>query len=121
MFRSARRGTWHAFDLAQPGVEVDVEVALALLRFGQLVRQHFDLAADLRDVGLDGLEVAQEVEPLVLRLLLERGEPRFEILLQLVEPRVGRRDALARFVVVEQRGVRRVCANEERKRDQERA
>ena len=42
-----------AFELAQPGVEIDVQVALPLLRLLELVGQHFDLAAQLRDVGLD--------------------------------------------------------------------
>ena len=56
-----------AFELAQPRIEIDVEIALALLRLLELVGQHFLLAAQARDVRSDLLDLVEEIdEPLTL-------------------------------------------------------
>ena len=71
------------------------------------MRQHFDLAAQPRGVGLQQLDLVEELdEALALQLRFERRDAVVELLLDLGQPLVGRLDALARLVVVEQRRAR---------------
>src|SRR4029434_6074511 len=86
----------------------DVKITLAFLLLLLLVDQHFDLAAELRDVGLQLLDLAEKLDQsLALELRFERGDAVFELPLDLRHALVGRFDTLARLVVVEQRGARR--------------
>ena len=94
------------FHLAHARIDVDVQVLLPLLRLGELVGQHLDLATDLGDVGLDAFEIAQQVEAQLLALLLERHHARVERLGEAVEARLRGRDGLARLLVVEHARVR---------------
>ena len=69
---AARRGA--AFELAQPRVEIDVEIARALLRLLLLVGQNLDLAAQPRDVGPDLLDLSEQFdEALAFQLHFERA------------------------------------------------
>jgi len=111
-----------AFQLAHARVEVDIQIALALLRLLELVGQHLDLAADLGDVALQPLDVVGEIdERPALQLPLELGNAVVQVLLQLVDALVCRDNALARFLVIEQRGVRELRdEGNERKRSERR-
>ena len=105
---------------AHARVEVDVEVALPLLRLGELVRQHLDLAAHPRDVRLELLDRAEHLDqPLRLQLLLERRDAVLELLLHLRQAHVRLGDALSRLLVVEQRRVRDAAGERERQRRRE--
>jgi alpha-galactosidase len=104
-------GLWFEFErvmagtaLAQPRVEIDVEVALTLLCLLRLVVQHLDLAAQLRDIGFQLLDLAEELDQaLVLELQLERSEAILDLLLDLRQAEVGLFDAPPGFVIVEER------------------
>ncbi len=76
------------------------------MRLLELVGQHFVLAAQLGDIGLDLLDVAEQIgQPGVFRF--ERVEPLRQRSLDLVDARLELVDAPARLVVVEQRAARR--------------
>jgi len=101
-------------DLAQPRIEVDVEIALALLRLLELVGDDLDLPAQLRDVALQKLQLIGEIgESLPLHALLERRETVLDLPLQLRDAEVRRLDAPACLVVVEQCRVRRMRADQQ--------
>ena len=56
-------------DLAQPGVEIEIQVPLSLLSLLQLVGQDFILPAELGDVALDLLDISKQIDQRsVLRL-----------------------------------------------------
>ena len=113
-----RRGrTAGRLELAHARVEIDVQIALALLRLLELVSQHLDLPAQPRDVALDLLDAVEEIDQaLAAQLLLERRDAVVELLLHLREALVRVGDALARLLVIEQRGVRRLRERSERER-----
>jgi hypothetical protein len=50
------------FELAQPGVDVEVELLLARLSRIGLVAEHFELAAHARNFAAQGLDLAGELE-----------------------------------------------------------
>ncbi len=111
-----RAGSRRRLDLAQSRVEVDVQVALALLRLLELVGDDLDLSAQLRDIALQDLHLVGEVgEALSLHLLLERRQPVLDLALQLRQADVRRFDPPARFVIVEKCCLRNV--RDEEKRD----
>src|SRR5581483_1244649 len=106
--RAGRRGA-RGFELAHARIEIDVQIALPLLRLRKLVGHHFELTAQLRDFGLELLDLREEIgQTLVAQLRLDRGQALVEHLADLVDTLVGLLDASARLVVIEER-VRRRC------------
>ncbi len=110
----SRRIGWRRFggrrgclELAQSRIEIDVQIALALLRLFELVGDHFHLSPQTRDIGLDLLDLIEEVDqPAALELGLERRNPVFELPLDLRQARAGFVDPPARLVVIEKRRMR---------------
>jgi hypothetical protein len=91
---------------------------LSLLRLLDLVSDDFDLAAELGDIGLDLLDRVEQVhQPLTLQLLVDL----VDLLRELRHPLVGRIDALARLLIVEEAGTRERCKRTQRESDGERA
>ncbi len=58
----------------QPVVEVDIEILLTLLRGLQFIGEDFDLAAQLGDVGLDGLDLVGEIDLVAVDLFNPFGQ-----------------------------------------------
>jgi hypothetical protein len=93
----------------------------ALLPLGLLEVEHLDLATQPGRVGLQQLDLVEELDQtLALQLRFERRHAVLELLLQLGDALVGRLDALAGFLVVEQgraRGRRGQRRQQQRRRE----
>ena len=87
-------------DLAQPGVEIEIQVPLSLLSLLQLVGQDFILPAELGDVALDLLDISKQIDQRCT-FRLDRVETLQQRALELIDAGLQRVDATARFVVVE--------------------
>ena len=101
--RRARR----ALQLAQPPIEIQIQIALALLRLIEFVGQYFVLAAQFGDVGLDVFDVLQQIhQALALERRLERANALVERALELVDAALEHIDAMARLIVIKYARVR---------------
>ena len=80
-----------------------------------------EAARAVMDYNGSGLSILEIGHRPALGLLLEQREAIFDLPLQQREPLVGGLDALARFLVVEKRRVRRVGGREQREAHEDRA
>ena len=77
------------------------------MRLLELVRGHFHLSPQTRDVGPDLLDLIEEIDQATtLELGLERRNAIFELPLDLRQARTGFVDPPARLVVIEKRRMR---------------
>ncbi len=100
------RGRTAALEALQARIEVEVEVALPLLDLLVLVRQHLDAAAQARDLCVQALDLAKQVDDAqAAHALLEAGNALGCLARGLLLRGARVLDALARLVVVEEPGV----------------
>src|SRR5258706_3113129 len=106
--RPPPRGGLAAFEALQPRIEVQVEIALALLHLLVLVVQDLQLPPQARPLGVDLLELAHQLDHAdVADALLEAGDARLVVEPLLHELLAQQLDAPSRLLVVEEPRVRR--------------
>src|SRR6185436_1081146 len=116
--RRAARGD--ALEPLQPRVEVEIEIALALLDLLVLVAEHFELAAQLGDLRVHLVELANQLDHAdVADAFLEARDARLVVTPLLRQLLAELLDAPARLVVIEEAGMRR-CGRGGRKRTRQR-
>src|SRR5258706_1954620 len=97
-----------AFEALQPRIEVQVEIALALLHLLVLVAEDLELPAQARHLGVDLLELAHQLDHAdVADALLEAGDARLVVEPLLHELLAQQLDAPSRLLVVVEPGLGR--------------
>jgi hypothetical protein len=100
---AGRRARGPPFQALEPRVEIEVEIALALLDLLVLVGEHLELTAQPRDLGVDLLELADQLHHAdVADQLLEALDAHLVVLALLRELGAQGVDAAAGLVVVEE-------------------